>query len=76
MIIKQKGEQWSSSPNLSDQKKRNGQNRGRDAASSKLRVLERENFSLEIQAIRPSAVFGTRRITALRREGYAWTPDL
>ena len=38
---------------------------------------ERESsFSLEIRAIRPSAVFGTRRRTALRREGFAWIPDL
>ena len=39
-------------------------------------VLERESdFSLEIQAIRPSTVFGTRRKTALRKEGFAWVPD-
>ena len=38
---------------------------------------ERESsFSLEIRAIRPSAVFGTRRRTALRREGFARVPDL
>ena len=38
---------------------------------------ERESsFSLEIHAIRPSAVFGTRRETALRGEGFAWVPDL
>ena len=38
---------------------------------------ERESsFSLEIRAIRPSAVFGTRRRTALRGEGFAWVPDL
>ena len=37
---------------------------------------ERESsFSLEIRAIRPSAIFGTRRKTALRGAGYAWTPD-
>ena len=34
------------------------------------------SFSLKIRAIRPSAVFGTRRRTALRREGFAWVPDL
>ena len=34
------------------------------------------SFSLEIRAIRPSAVFGTRRKAALRREGFAWVPDL
>ena len=38
---------------------------------------ERESsFSLEIRAIRPSAVFGTRRRANLRREGFAWVPDL
>ena len=34
------------------------------------------NFSLEIRAIRPSVVFGTRRKSTLRGAGYAWTPDL
>ena len=33
-------------------------------------------LSLEIRAIRPSAVFGTRRRTALREEGFAWVPNL
>ena len=38
---------------------------------------ERESFfSLEIRAIRPSAVFGTRRRVALLGEGFAWIPDL
>ena len=36
----------------------------------------RTSFSLEIRAIRPSSVFGTRRRTALREEGFAWVPDL
>ena len=47
---------------------------------SELQILnsrEREShFSLEIWAIRPSAVFGTRREAALRGEGFAWVPDL
>ena len=34
------------------------------------------DFSLKYRAIRSSAVFGTRRKTAICREGYAWTPDL
>ena len=34
------------------------------------------DFSLEYQAIRPSAVFGTRREAALRGVAYAWVPDL
>ena len=33
-------------------------------------------FSLEIHAIQPLAVFGTRRRTALRGEGFEWVPDL
>ena len=38
---------------------------------------EREfSFSLKIRAIRPSAVFGTRREAALRGEGFTWVPDL
>ena len=38
---------------------------------------ERESsFSLEIRTIRPSAVFGTKRKAALRKEGFAWVPDL
>ena len=37
---------------------------------------ERENFSLEYRAIRPSAVFGTRRKVVLRGKGFAWVPDL
>ena len=38
--------------------------------------VRRLNFSLEIQAIRPSAIFGTRRKTVLRRAAYARVPDL
>ena len=38
--------------------------------------MRRSNFSLESWAIRPSAVFGTRRRTALRRGSFAWVPDL
>ena len=34
------------------------------------------NFSLKYWAIRPSAVFRTRRETALRGEGFTWVPDL
>ena len=36
----------------------------------------RSNFSLDLRQIRPSVVFGTRRRTALRGEGFAWVPDL
>ena len=34
------------------------------------------SFSLSFCAIRPLAVFGTRRRVALRGEGFAWVPDL
>ena len=34
------------------------------------------SFSLNFCAIRPLAVFGARRKTALRGEGFAWVPDL
>ena len=48
-----------------------------DPVALDLIFCERESsFSLEIRAIRPSAVFGTRRKAALRREGFAWVPDL
>ena len=39
-------------------------------------LREREHFSLKIRVIRPSAVFGTRRRTALSGEGFVWVPDL
>ena len=38
--------------------------------------VRRLDFSLEYRAIRPSAVFRTRRETALRGEAYARVPDL
>ena len=38
--------------------------------------LKREKLLSKILAIRPSAVFGTRREAALREEGFAWVPDL
>ena len=34
------------------------------------------DFSLESWVIRPSTVFETRRRNALRREGFAWVPNL
>ena len=40
-------------------------------------LSERESsFSLEIRAIRLSAVFGTRRRAALHGEGFPWVLDL
>ena len=38
--------------------------------------MRRSSFSLKYRAIRPSAVFGTRKKVALRREGFAWVPNL
>ena len=38
--------------------------------------MRRSGFSLKYREIRPSAVFETRRKAALRREGFAWVPDL
>ena len=38
--------------------------------------VRRLDFSLEIRAIRPSVVFGARRKSALRGEGFAWVPYL
>ena len=52
---------------------------GKEKGDPELKFVfsERESsFSLEIRAIRPSAVFGTRRKAALRGEGFAWVPDL
>ena len=52
--------------------------RRRGGAEAKMEVLgvKRSDFSLKIRAIRPSAVFGTRRKAALSGEGFAWVPDL
>ena len=51
---------------------------GKFLTETKMAIFnERESsFSLEIRAIRPSAVFEARRRAALRREGFAWVPDL
>ena len=38
--------------------------------------MRRSGFSLEYREIRLLVVFGTRRRTALRGEGFAWGPDL
>ena len=34
------------------------------------------DFPLDLRQIRPSVVFGTRRRTSLRGEGFTWVPDL
>ena len=51
---------------------------GRKVAERKCQLfsVRESSFSLEIRAIRPSAIFGTRRRAALRGEGFAWVPDL
>ena len=36
--------------------------------------VRESSFSLEIRAIRPSAVFGPRRKDVLRKAGYTWAP--
>ena len=60
---------------LKEQKR--GKEQGIYSEVLKFVFSERESsFSLEIRAIRPSTVFGTRRRTALRGEGVAWVPDL
>ena len=66
---------------LSKGKRKRGEEgkKGEMQEVSDLLFLEREclpSFSLSFCAIRPSAVFGTRRRTALRGEGFAWVPDL
>ena len=54
-----------------------GEKGEKDLVALDLIFSERESsFSLEIRAIRPSAVFGTRRRVALHGEGFAWVPDL
>ena len=54
--------------------------RGKKKTCRRLDILgfrdKESNFSLKYHAIRPSAVFGTRRRVALRREGFAWVPNL
>ena len=51
--------------------------RGKEPVAKKLIFRERlPDFSLKYRAIRPSAVFGTRRKAALCEAGYAWTLDL
>ena len=52
-------------------------NQKRTSSHFSFEFSERESsFSLEIRAIRPSAVFETRRKAVLRGEGFAWVPDL
>ena len=64
------------SPPLKIRTKREMWERMMQWASMAFFRVRRSSFSLKIRAIRPSAVFETRRRTALRREGFAWVPDL
>ena len=67
----------SSSNGKSQEKTWRGRKRKADRRLDIL-VLEREresDFSIKYRAIRLSTVFGTRRKTALRGEGFAWVPD-
>ena len=69
IIKKQKREDWGGG---------GGGGGGRCSEFQFERILEREReyFSLEIHAIQPLAVFGTRRRTALRGEGFTCVPNL
>ena len=53
--------------------------RGKEKSDRRLDILvlerEREWLLSRNTAIQPSAVFGTRRKTALRGEGFAWVLD-
>ena len=74
MIIRQKGNSVAS--NHSKRKKKR-ELKGKTYSSHFWEIFFKErNFSLEIHAIQPSVVFGTRRRTALRGKGFAWVPDL
>ena len=57
-------------------KEKRGKEKGDLQYIENLSFRERTSyFSLDLHAIRPSEVFGTRRRTALCREGFAWVPD-
>ena len=65
-----------SSPTLKNEKGKRGEEGKRDAGGFVFISREREShFSLDLRAIRPSAVFGTRRKAALCGEGFMWVPD-
>ena len=54
-----------------------GRRKKKRSSSFGSHFLERECLpSLSFCAVQPLAVFGARRKTALRREGFAWVPDL
>ena len=58
-----------SSPILKKEKGKRGEEGKKDAGGFVFISRERDShFSLDLRAIRPSAVFGTRRKTALRGE--------
>ena len=66
----------SSSPSVSQKKKKRGEGILDPVACFFERtLLERETY-LEIHKIQPSAVFGARRKNVLRGAGYAWTLGL
>ena len=73
-----KDKKWNSSCPLQNE---NEPKRGRGGSSYRkqkwsLLGVRESNFSLKIRAIRPSAVFGIRRRTAPRGEGFSWVPGL
>ena len=60
-------------------RKRGGERKKRERCRGFWISFSREivsSFSLDFYAIQPSAVFGTRRKTALRGEGFPWVLDL
>ena len=58
-------------------KRKRGEEEKGDAGSHFQTFRERgSSFSLSFCAIRPLAVFGTRRKAALRGEGFSWVPNL
>ena len=63
-------------PHLKAKAKRWKQKKGTNSHFCLGGFREREHFSLDLRQIRPSAVFGTRRITALRGESFTWVLDL
>ena len=79
MIIRQNTKSCLSSSNNKRQKRElKNQGRGSRRKNGKNGGFgeRRTSFSIEIRAIRPSAVVGTRREATLRGEGFAWVLDL
>ena len=61
---------------MENEPKRGGAEFGDAVAEMEEFRERRSDFSLEIRAIRPSVVSGTRRKAVLRGAAYAWVPNL